>query len=300
MEDEEMLDTTNETEKTDTQSAEENEDIELTDGTEHEETEDKTDEDVELKKEKTEESSNKSLADILAEKEEYQNEFNQRMQSRLARQADKIRRENDEKYGKLENLLSAGLGGKNLEENISLLEKMYDEQGIEYSKQFNNNKYSARDIEILANAEADSIIKAGYDEVVEETKRLVKIGYENMTDRDKVLFRKLDSAKKLMEDFKEARKMGLKDDLSGDVEFQKFVKDYGIESMSFSKKYELYSKIKNINDKTMQSDPGSLTNTRSKVEKEFFTSEEVDRLTEEQWNDPKILEKVERSMKHWD
>lgn len=296
MEDEEMLDTTNETENVDTQTTEENEGIELTDSANETELDDNN---ADMSDEGASKESSKSLADILAENSKYQEEFNQRMQSRLARQADKFRRESDEKFGKLENLLQAGLGGKNLDENISLLEKMYEEQGIDYSKQLNNNKFSAKEVEILANAEADSIINAGYEEIVEETERLVKLGYDNMTDRDKFIFKKLDTAKKSIEDTRELRKLGLKDDFSKDSDFLKFVNDYGIEDMPFSKKYELYSRTKNKENKPTQSDPGSLSNRDSSVDKEYFTSEEVDQLTPAQWNDPKIVEKVGRSMKRW-
>lgn len=300
MEDEEMLDTTNETENTDNSSVEENEEVELTDGREVEE--DGSDNQDQNSEETNQEDVNsthkKSLRDLLSENPELQEEFNTTMQKRLSRQKANLQREYDGKYSKVESLLSAGLKGKDLDENIKLLEEMYQEQGIDIPTQPQNH-YSQREIEILANAEADSIIADGYDVIVDETKRLLDKGYENMTERDKIIFKKLDEAKKSTEDLKEIRKLGLQDDFVKNEDFKNFIKEYELpDSMSFSKKYELFAKS-NLKNKEPVKNPGSMRNTDSKVERDWFTSEEVDQLTKEQYNDPNIMKKIERSFSHW-
>lgn len=296
MEEEERLETTNETENVETQTTEENEDIELIDSSENNKVQD-IDTDAEDKNNENV-YSNKKLRDILAENPDLQEEFNHTMQTRLARQKDKFQRETEEKYSRVENLLNAGVGGKDINENADLLEKMLKEQGIDIPSQ-SKPKYSQKEVEILAKAEADSIIEAGYEEIVEETDRLLKLGYDNMTDRDKIIFKKLANVRKTEEDKKEVRKLGLGDDFLKDEEFGKFIKEFEIpDTMPFSKKFELFQKTKKEN-KEKVSDPGSLRNNDSKVEKDTFTSEEVDKLTEEQWNDPKIMAKVRRSMQTW-
>lgn len=300
MEDEEMLDTTNETENTDNSSVEENEEVELTDGREVEEdgSDNQNQNSEETNQEDVNSTQKKSLRDLLSENPELQEEFNTTMQKRLSRQKLNLQREYDGKYSKVESLLSAGLRGKDLDENVKLLEEMYQEQGIDIPKQIQNH-YSQKEVEILANAEADSIIADGYDVIIDETKRLLDKGYENMTERDKIIFKKLNDAKKSTEDLKELRKLGLQDDFIRDEDFQKFVKDYELpDSMSFSKKYELYAKT-NIKNKEPVKNAGSMRNTDSKVERDWFTSEEVDQLTKEQYDDPNIMKKIERSFKHW-
>lgn len=300
MEDEEMLDTTNEAENTDNSSVEENEEVELTDGREVEEdgldNQDQNSE--ETNQEDVNSTQKKSLRDLLSENPELQEEFNTTMQKRLSRQKANLQREYDGKYSKVESLLSAGLKGKDLDENIKLLEEMYQEQGIDIPTQ-QQNHYSQKEIEILANAEADSIIADGYDVIVDETKRLLDKGYENMTERDKIIFKKLGEAKKSTEDLKEIRKLGLQDNFVNDEDFKNFIKEYELpDSMPFSKKYELFAKS-NLKNKEPVKNPGSMRNTDSKVERDWFTSDEVDQLTKEQYNDPNIMKKIERSFSHW-
>ena len=300
MEDEEMLDTTNETENTDNSSVEENEEVELTDGREVEEDglDNQDQNSDETNQEDVNSTQKKSLRDLLSENPELQEEFNTTMQKRLSRQKANLQREYDGKYSKVESLLSAGLKGKDLDENIKLLEEMYQEQGIDIPTQ-QQNHYSQREIEILANAEADSIIADGYDVIVDETKRLLDKGYENMTERDKIIFKKLGEAKKSTEDLKEIRKLGLQDNFVNDEDFKNFIKEYELpDSMPFSKKYELFAKS-NLKNKEPVKNPGSMRNTDSKVERDWFTSEEVDQLTKEQYNDPNIMKKIERSFSHW-
>lgn len=300
MEDEEKLDTTNETENTDNSSVEENEEVGLTDGREVEEDglDNQNQNAEETNQEDVNSTQKKSLRDLLSENPELQEEFNMTMQKRLSRQKANLQREYDGKYSKVESLLSAGLRGKDLDENVKLLEEMYKEQGIDIPTQPQNH-YSQREVEILANAEADSIIADGYDVIVDETERLLKKGYENMTERDKIIFKKLGEAKKSTEDLKEIRKLGLQDSFVNDEDFKNFIKEYELpDSMPFSKKYELYAKS-NLKNKEPVKNPGSMRNTDSKVERDWFTSEEVDQLTKEQYKDPNIMKKIERSFSHW-
>lgn len=302
MEDEEMLETTNETENVDTQTTEENEDLELTDSTEteevDEESEDNSQDDNQPNEDEGKQNS-KSLNELLAENPALQAEFNERMQSRLKRQKDKLTREYTNKYSRIEDLLTAGVGGKSVEENTKLLENMFKEQGIDVPD--NKPRYSREEVEILANHEADSIIKAGYDETVEELNRLLKIGYEKMTDRDKVIYKKLAEAKKTEDDKKAIRSLGINEDILNDKEFKDFEKEFDIPAnMPFTKKYQLFQKIQNKNKDTSNvGRPGSMKNNDSKVEKDTFTPEEVDMLRPEDYDDPKIMAKVRRSMSSW-
>ena len=297
MEDEEMLETTNETENVDTQTTEENEDLELTDSTETEEVDEESEDNSQDDSQPNEDEgkhNSKSLNELLAENPALQEEFNERMQSRLKRQKDKLTREYTNKYSRIEDLLTAGVGGKSVEENTRLLENMFKEQGIDVPD--NKPRYSREEVEILANHEADSIIEAG--ETVEELNRLLKIGYENMTDRDKVIYKKLADAKKTEDDRKALRSLGINEDFLNEKEFKEFEKEYGIPAdMPIDKKYLLFQKTQNKNKDTSNvGRPGSMKNNDSKVEKDTFTSEEIDLLRPEDYDDPKIMAKVRKSM----
>lgn len=297
MENEEKLETTNETEKVDTQTTEENEDLELTDSTELEEVDEESEDNSEEENQPSEDEGNqnsKSLNELLAENPALQEEFNQRMKSRLKRQKDVLTREYNNKYSRIEDLLTAGVGGKSVEENTQLLENMFKEQGIEIPD--NKPRYSREEVEILANHEANSIIEAG--ETVEELNRLLKIGYEKMTDRDKVIYKKLAEAKKIEDDKKAIRSLGINEDFLNNKEFKDFEKEFDIPAnMPFAKKYQLFQKIQNKNKDTSNvGRPGSMKNNDSKVEKDTFTSEEIDLLRPEDYDDPKIMAKVRKSM----
>lgn len=292
MEEEEMLDTTNETENVDTQTTEENEELELTNSNESENVDT---EQNDVQQDDEGEGNSKSLKQILDENPALQEEFNVYVQKRVKRQKDNITREYSDKYSRLEDLLNAGVGGKSIEENTRLLENMFKEQNIEIPPEY-KPKYSQEEVEILANHEADSIIEAG--ETVEELNRLLKIGYEKMTDRDKVIYKKLAESKKINDDKKAMRSLGINEDSLNYKEFKKFEKEFDISNnMPFVKKYQLFQKIQNKNkDTSSVGRPGSMKNNDSKVEKETFTSEEIDMLRPEDYDDPKIMEKVRKSM----
>lgn len=299
MEDEEMLELTNETENVGTQATEQDEDLELTDSQHSDyETEDDSEDNSQQNDDESKQDSI-SLKELLRENPALQEEFNDSLKNRLKRQKDKLTREYSDKYSRVEDLLSAGLGGKSIEENTQLFEKMLKEQNVEIPE--NKNRYSQEEVEVLANHEADSIIKAGYDEIVDETKRLMEKGYDKMTERDKIIFKRLADAKKCEEDKKEIRSLGIKDDILNNKEFNDFVKEYDIPAeMPFSKKYLLFQKTQNKSvDSSSEGRPGSMKNNDSKVEKEIFTSEEVDRLRPEDYDNPKIMAKVRKSMLSW-
>ena len=84
---------------------------------------------------------------------------------KLARKEAKIRREYENKYSRLETVVNTGLGTNSIEESTSKLEEFYKRKGIDIPTA---PTYSEREAELLAQGEADDIISAGYDEVVEE------------------------------------------------------------------------------------------------------------------------------------
>ena len=139
-----------------------------------------------------------------------QEELDSIVGKRLARREAKIRKEYDRKYGELENVLKAGTGKENVEEMTRTFTEFYEGKGIQIPKQ---PTYSDNDIRVLAKAEADDIIKAGFEDVVEEVDRLSDVGLGNMTPREREVFKTLAEYRKDMETKKELSKNGLKEHL---------------------------------------------------------------------------------------
>lgn len=206
---------------------------------------------------------------------------------KLARKEAKIRREYEKKYGRAETVLKTGLQKDNLEDAVSELENYYEEQGVRIPK----TQYSERDTEILARAEADEIIEAGYDDIVEEVDRLANIGVENMSTSDKVMFQRLAEARMKIEEERDLSSLGIsKDSLS--EEFKEFAKHLD-SKMSLKDKYEFYQKYK---PKKEVRKLGSMESGPINKVKDYYTAEEIDRLTDEDLDNDAIWNAVRKSM----
>ena len=150
-------------------------------------------------------------------------EFNAKLDEvlgkKIARKEAKIRKEYERKYGSLEEVLKAGTGKESVEEMTETFSEFYRKKGIEIPKK---PTYSSKDIEVLAKAEADDIIRAGFDEVVEEVDRLAALGAENMTPREKAVFKALAEHRQSAERGRELSKLGVTEDVFNSQEFKDF------------------------------------------------------------------------------
>ena len=226
----------------------------------------------------TEDDFNKKLDEVLAKK--------------IARKEAKIRKEYDSKYGKLENVLRAGTGINGDIEEITDTFNNYYSENVEGYKTPTENRYSERETEILAKAEADDIIESGYDDIVEEVNRLANIGTDKMSAREKLIFSRLASERKKIEDEKDLASIGV---TKLDDDFKEFAKDLNPD-LSMKEKYEIYTKYK---PKTKVETIGSMKTSDPVTEKDYYTPEEVDKLTREELKDPKVMAAVDRSMAKW-
>ena len=174
--------------------AEEAENVEETteeteEGIEFTDTSEEVDEEVETEeKEEVTEPVEEEPKKIYTEEE-----FNEKFDTKFKRREAKLRREYEKKYSKLETILNAGLGTSSVEEATSKLNDYYKEQGIDIPE--TNFKYSDEDTKILAEKDADDIIKLGYDEIKEEGERLASLG-KDMTQREKLTLERLTSKMK--------------------------------------------------------------------------------------------------------
>lgn len=211
----------------------------------------------------------------------------QRYKKRLER---KLRREYDEKYSRLENVVKAGLNTSDLNDATERLAEYYKNEGVDIP---NSPKYNDDDIRLIANAEANEFIESStYEEIADEVDELAKIGFENMSERDKIVFSKLADKRKALEEEKAVLSLGINKDELSSQEFKDF-SDKLNPDLPIKEKYEMFLKIK---PKKQVKQMGSMkTGPVSKV-KDYYTEEEISKLTDEELDDPKIWEAVRNSM----
>ena len=262
-----------ETENTEQQTAEENVEVESEEELPTNQTGDEVTESDE--EEKPEMFTKEQVDEMLAKK--------------LARKTNKIRRDYEKKYSKLETVLNAGLGTSNLDEATNKLSEFYEEKGITIP---DRPSYSERDTELLANAEAQEIIDSGYEDIKEEVDRLAEIGVENMSNRDKIIFSKLANERQRIEEERDLASIGVDKSFVNEKEFKDFCEKLN-PKLSLREKYEMYISTK---PKKETKQIGSMkSGAKSKV-KEFYSADEIARLTEEDLDNPEVWEAVRKSM----
>ena len=235
---------------------------------------------VETPKTYTEEELNARVDELLAKK--------------IARKEARIRKEYDKKYGKLESVLKAGTGEEDLDKLTNTFTDFYTKKGIQIPTE---PTYNENDMKVLANAEADSIIASGFDEVVEEVDRLAEIG-DDMSPRDRLVFIKLAEYRKSEQDKKELAKIGVGAKALEDKDFIEFAEKLN-PSMSIKDKYEMYSQFK---PKPKVETMGSMKNATSKdtTVKDFYTRDEALKFTKKDFDkNPALYKAVEQSMLKW-
>lgn len=224
--------------------------------------------------------------------EEFNAKLDEVLGKKLARREAKIRKEYDRKYGDLEEVLKAGTGKESVEEITGTFRDFYTKKGIQFQQK---PAYSERDIQVLAQAEAEDIIRGGFDEVVEEVDRLTELGVANMTAKEKAVFKVLAEHRQSMERGNELSKIGVTEDVYNSDDFKKFASKFN-PSTPITDVFDLYRKTqpqKNI--KTM----GSIKNTESADDgvKDFYTIEEIKKFSKEDFDkNPKLWANVQKSL----
>ena len=222
-------------------------------------------------------------------------EVNQIVGKRLARNTAKIRKEFENKYGELESVLKAGTGKEDVAEMTDTFKKFYQSKGIEIP---NKPTYSERDIEVLAKAEAEDIINSGFDEVVEEVDRLANLGTANMNAREKAVFKQLAEYRQNAERGNELAKIGVKEEVYSSKEFKEFASKFSTNT-SVTEIYEIYNKMQ---PKKEVHTMGSMKNntTTDGIVKDFYTRDEALKFTKKDFDkNPELFKAVEKSMLKW-
>lgn len=248
----------------------------------------------------TEQIVEESATEEGAEEKVYtEAEFNAKLDEvlgkKIARKEAKIRKEFENKYSRLENVLHAGTGKDNVEEVTDELEKYYESKGVQITPRAT---YSDKELGILAAAEAKEIIDAGYDEVVDEVERLALKGVAKMDAREKEMFKILAEHRSNTEKAAELSKLGVTEDIYNSKEFKDFAGMFN-PNTSVKEIYNLYAKMKPKKEvETM----GSMKDNaaKDKAVKEFYTHEEASKFTRADYDkSPALYEAVKKSMTKW-
>ena len=213
---------------------------------------------------------------------------------RIARNTAKITKQFERKYGQLEEVLKAGTGKESVEELTDTFTDFYQKKGIQIRKQ---PEYSLKDIEVLARAEANDIINAGYEDVVEEVDRLTEVGFANMTPREKAVFKVLAEHRQSAERANELSRIGVAKDVYGSKEFTDFASKFN-PNTSIADIYDIYSRTQPKKEiKTM----GSMKNTsKESAVKDFYTPDEARSFSRKYLDEhPEVVKAIEHSMTKW-
>lgn len=261
---------------------------EVTENVEEQATEELVDGVVDEEVEDTENSTEETTEEApkLYSEEEFNERLNELLARKIARKEAKIRKEYESKYGRAETILKTGLGKENFDEAVSELENFYTEKGIKIP---DTPHYSERERKILAEAEANEIISLGYKDIKEEVDRLASIGVDKMTPEEKIIFNKLAQERKTIEDEQSLASIGVK---KVDDEFKKFSKKLN-PNLSMKEKYEMYLKL---NPKQKGEPIGSMKNGQTNRTKDYYTADEIKKLSLDDLSNPKVWDAVRKSM----
>ena len=218
-------------------------------------------------------------------------EVDEIVKKKLYRQEQKLNREFNKQmssYKRAEEVLNAGLGTSNIEEATNNLANFYREKGINVPEA--HEMRTDHEIEVLAKDDANAIIDLGYDEIVGEVDKLAEIGIDNMSKRDKIMFQILADERTKLENEKEIAALGVSKEELESAEFKTFSDKYP--SLSLKDKYELYSQLK---PRKIENKMESMKNGAASVVKDYYSPEEIAKLTEEDLDNPQVWEAVRRS-----
>ena len=264
MEELEMLEQTNETENVETETTEEIQDegIELTDTAEAE-----AEEKEEVKK---------TLKQLLSEDEEYQEQFNTMMKTRLER-AERNYQKKMAGYKDVDNVLRKTL---NIAEDADVSQELrnyYSNEGIELPERYTPG-LSSKEIEALAQIDVSEIEEDGHEAMVTEANRLATIGYKNLNEREKIVFNSLAEKLTKAKEEQELLKIGAKKELLNDESFKEFRKNFA-SNASIEFVYGLYT---NQKPKKQFESAGSMKNISTDNKKTMFSDEDILKMTDEE------------------
>ena len=246
-----------------------------------------------------ENESSQEEQDGQEERQLTQEDIDNAVKSRVGRVERKAKRQLAEKdreierYKQLESTIRAGLGASDDEDILEKVNSFYKEQGVDIPKY--ESKFNNRDLERLGESDAQDLISsAEFDEIQSRANELASLKQNNkISKREEAEFMQLGNYLSSELKLKELKDKGVEDKA-----FKEFSKKFNSDT-SITDIYDLYEKL-NHKEVEKPASTGSIKSTvgESKVKK-YYTSEEVDKLTSKDLDNPTIFKNVMASMKKW-
>ena len=220
-----------------------------------------------------------------------------------AKVARRYRKEEASKLSKskqLENTIRAGLGLTDEDDVLSKVRDFYREQGVDIPDFDTDNNHDA---EILGKADANEIIEMYDDKDIEAraNELAVKQKRGKTTARENAEFFRLGEYLTAKLEEKELKDSGVDTSILQDKDFKAFANNFKT-GTKISDVYKMWKKMNGEEDKTPKK-PASTGSSQSTVpdnkDKEYYTPEEVDKLSSKDLDNPTIWKRVRESMKRW-
>lgn len=216
------------------------------------------------------------------------NEIVGKVRANARTKADKRVAEIERKYSNLQATLEAGTGKKGIEELDEIFTDHYTKRGIKLPQK---RIYTEDDNRVLAENDAREIISSGDEEVADELNRLTAKGVASMTAREKAMYPLLVKHMDNKRTHESLTKLGVTKEEIDSKEYREFREKFA-SNVPEEERYKLYQSTKPKKEhRTM----GSMKHTQTQ-QKDFYTPEEIERLTMEDLDDPKVWEAVRKSM----
>lgn len=219
-----------------------------------------------------------------------------------AKVARRYRKEEASKLSKskqLENTIRAGLGLTDDDDVLSKVRDFYREQGIDIPDISTENN---RDEEKLGKADADEYIDMYDDKEIEERAEELAIKQKKgkTTARENAEFFRLGEYLTAKLEEKELKESGIDTNILHDKEFKAFADKFKT-GTKISDVYKMWEKLNGETEEKPKK-PASTGSSQSTVPdskiKERYTSEEIDKLTSKDLDNPTIFKRVMESLKH--
>lgn len=223
-----------------------------------------------------------------------QEEVNEIVGKSKARERAKIEKQYQREYGELMDVLEAGTGKKGVGEVKSTFLDFYAQKGITPTKK---PELSDRDVEVLALADVDEIIRSGFEDVEDEADRLNKTSEEKLTAREKAVRNALNRHIQETATRRELAKIGVTEDVYNSAGFKEYASMFN-HNIPITKVYEEYRKSQ---PKTEHKSMGSMkSNVPDTGLKEFYSYEEASKFSKEDFDkNPALYKRVVESMTKW-
>ena len=228
-----------------------------------------------------------SVEEKIYTKKQYQDKITdnaKRMERRL-------RKEYEDKYGYLRDVLKAGTGIEDAGELADTFANFYTSKGKAVPKR--NDYVNKYDMEAGAEREANEIIKSSWEEVVSETDRLAQKGLDNMNPRETLYFQHLATYRQNKERENELLSIGVNKEVLENENFINFAKQFNSD-VPIKQVHEYWTKTQPTKKVEQM---GSMKNTVPNKVKDYYTEEEISKLSlNELVNNDELWEYVRNSM----